>query len=162
MIAGLKGKRARLSVSIAVGALSGDAGTAVAGPQNTSRTAESVAGKQLAQSFYNLSGTWRGRYFYNNGQRPVPFVARLRDNGGFIRGRMREPNTFGRPGARFLSAFLRGRVTGRRVRLVKTYDGRGGQRHSVFYNGRLRRGGTVISGFWRLGGASGRFFMTRR
>lgn len=113
----------------------------------------------LAQSA-DLSGQWRGVYS-NNGQN-VPFDLTLQQVGEQIMGTTTEPNTFGTSDAAFLLGGFHGDFRNGQVSFTKTYDGTGGQTHSVTYTGRMMSNGRRIVGTWRLvGGANGTFEMVR-
>ena len=77
--------------------------------------------KQVVTCVTPVAGTWRGRYEYPGGQRrPVRFVARLEMTSTCrFKGRMEEPNTFGRQGVPKLYATLVGRVRGRTISFVE-------------------------------------------
>jgi len=103
-----------------------------------------------AQDASALSGTWSGRYAYQGsaGRQEVPFTLQMTVRNASISGRMTEPATFGDKTSPSLYANVVGVVEGRRVRMVKTYDGTGGQTHSVYYEGMLDPGAMTISGTW--------------
>jgi hypothetical protein len=109
-----------------------------------------VAGAGLAQDAAALAGTWNGRYSYQSsaGRQEVPFKLELTVRRTSLSGRMTEPATFGDNSSPNLYANVVGIVEGRRVRLIKTYDGTGGQTHSVYYEGVLDPGSTTLSGSW--------------
>lgn len=114
-----------------------------------------------AESGASLDGVWVGYFGYNNGAEDVPFQAHFDGEGASISGTTVEPNTFGdRNRAFFLTATLTGSATAAgKVRIEKTYDGTGGQSHTVLYDGALDSAGRCIVGDWFLGGASGPFRM---
>ena len=60
-----------------------------------------------------------------------------------------------------LHASVDGRLSGRSVSFLKTYDGTGGWKHSVGYDGTLRADATEIGGQWYVDGARGSFIMRR-
>jgi hypothetical protein len=99
-----------------------------------------------------LSGTWEGSYSYmaSSGRREVPFTLQLTQRGTSLAGRITEPNTFGERSTPNLYANVVGVQEGLRLRLVKTYDGTGGQTHSVYYESMLDPGAMTISGTWIL------------
>lgn len=110
-----------------------------------------------------ISGSWRGkaRYTGNRGK-PFSFKARMSKSGDRFSGTMSEPNTFAKANVSRLFSNLRGRVrTDRTISFTKTYDGTGGQTHSIEYRGRLVAAGR-IEGTWRVGGTTGTFVMTRQ
>ena len=110
----------------------------------------------------DLTGRWQGRYYYQDGRESVAFVVDMYDNGGKLEGRISEPNTFGGADARSLYANLAGGVQGRALSFSKTYDGTGGQSHSVQYRGELDQDDMSAKGTWRIPGANGRFELYRR
>jgi hypothetical protein len=106
-----------------------------------------------AQDASPLSGSWNGRYSYQTsaGRQEVQFRMDLTvRNGTSVSGRITEPNTFGDKSASALYANVVGIVEGRRLRLVKTYDGTGGANHSVYYEGMVDPGSQSISGSWTI------------
>jgi hypothetical protein len=118
----------------------------------------------LAQDASALSGTWNGKYSYqvSSGMREVPFTLQITVRSTSISGRTTEPATFGDKSSPNLYANVVGVVEGRRVRMVKTYDGTGGQTHSVYYEGILDPGAMTISGTWIIADrASGEFRVSK-
>lgn len=111
-----------------------------------------------------IGGTWEGTYYYPDRKRPgVPFILELASKGTSISGKISEPNTFGDPGAKFLYAHVAGIIEGTKLRFVKTYDGTGGQSHSVYYEATLDPGTMTISGVWVISDRwSGQFRAARR
>jgi hypothetical protein len=121
-----------------------------------------VAGAQGAEA---LSGTWEGTYRYvaSSGQRDVPFRLEMNVRGTSVAGRISEVNTFGESNVPTLFANVIGIVEGRRLRVIKTYDGTGGSSHSVYYEGTLDGSGRSIEGTWTISDRwTGGFRMTRR
>ena len=108
-----------------------------------------------------LSGRWEGSYGYRDGRAPVPMAVDFRVQGGELGGTSSEVNTFG-DGAGPLTADLSGNVRGNTVRFVKTYDGSGGQTHSVTYVGVLDVNAGRIRGTWSLAQLRGVFSLDRR
>lgn len=109
-------------------------------------------GPQLAQanSAGKMNGEWIGRYLYGDRNEQVNFFASLRAEGGGFRGWIVEPNTFGATNARYLSANVTGTISpDGQVEFVKTYDGTGGQTHSVRYRGQMGADG-AIRGQWTI------------
>lgn len=100
---------------------------------------------------------WSGQYGYSDGRGSVPFYWVLNISGGGVTGGSSEPATFGDGSSNILTAQLSGSVSGNSISIVKTYDGSGGQTHSVQYSGSLSADGRSISGSWSLSGASGPF-----
>jgi hypothetical protein len=114
--------------------------------------------------FTSLTGAWSGVYRYPAGQPgdPVPFNARLEQNGDALTGQIDEPNTYAHPAAARLYATVAGVRNGLELSFVKQMDGTGGVTHSIFYEGTADSGLTRIDGIWRLSeGCSGTFFMER-
>ena len=110
-----------------------------------------------------IGGLWEGRYAYSDGRAPVPFLLSLRlDGDRSVKGRVYEPNTFGDAQAAFLYAHVSGEFDGRVLRFRKTYDGTGGQRHSVQYQGRVDPQTRRINGEWDINGLRGHFEATFR
>ncbi|MCC6920603.1 MAG: hypothetical protein IT548_15505 [Alphaproteobacteria bacterium] len=113
-----------------------------------------------------LTGVWDGLYRYPAGIRTPEstFTAVLFDGGGALSGTIHETMKLGAHDIP-ASAFLEGRVAGRTVTFLKTYDGSGGQSHSVSYDGTLGDNGDEIEGEWRIhadfGVMTGRFVMIR-
>ena len=112
-----------------------------------------------------IGGRWQGRYYYAGQQGnnpPVEFEAMLEVPApGQITGRTSEPNTFGTPGVPFLYANIRGEIVDNRLRFIKTYDGTGGQTHSVAYSGMFNETWTTLVGTWRINDQTGRFDLRR-
>jgi hypothetical protein len=107
-----------------------------------------------------LSGTsmWSGQYGYSTGQAAVPFTLTLHAAAdGSFTGLTTEPATFGNGSARALTADVSGSINGRRIYFKKTYDGSGGQSHTVEYNGTLSPDGHTMSGTWKVDTLSGSF-----
>jgi hypothetical protein len=118
--------------------------------------AMSVAGVQAAAA-QDLGGVWVGYYAYAGGAGKVDMQAHLSSEGSGVSGQMIEPRTFGDPGVLFLTSNLRGSSSGGSMRFTKTYDGTGGQSHSVAYEGAFDSAGQCIAGNWTLEGTSGTF-----
>lgn len=111
-----------------------------------------------------LSGTsmWSGQYGYSTGQAAVPFTLTLHAAAdGSFTGLTTEPATFGNGSSRALVADVSGSMNGRRIYFKKTYDGSGGQSHTVEYNGTLSPDGHIMSGTWKLDTLSGSFSAER-
>ncbi|PWR20695.1 hypothetical protein [Zavarzinia compransoris] len=103
-----------------------------------------------------IGGTWTGKYYY--GDRPaVSFTLNLEDDKGRITGDTVEPATFGNGGSEFLTAAVKGRRNGDTLTFSKTYDGRGGVSHTVYYEARISRDGRSMNGRWSLNDTSGIF-----
>jgi hypothetical protein len=132
------------------------------------RAAEEARKSALAQVVLSdLAGMWRGVYSYSGtGQRPVEFMMSLQVYGNACRGRMEEPNTFGLSSAPRLYAnvdcyLVRGSNPAR-LMMRKTYDGTGGQSHSIDYEGEIASDLRGITGVWQLGTQSGRFSLIKQ
>jgi len=115
----------------------------------------------------DLAGTWRGIYSYAGQSRsPVEFLMSLQVHGDTCQGRIEEPNTFGVPSVRQLYANVECQVVdgmaSPRLKLKKTYDGTGGQFHSVDYLGDISVDRRSVTGTWRLGTQSGDFSLTKQ
>lgn len=115
-----------------------------------------------AQAGASLTGVWSGYYGYDGQSARVPFQAKVSAAGASFAGTTIEPNTFGEPSTMFLTANVVGQAgAGGAVSFVKTYDGTGGQSHSVEYRGTLAPNGQCISGAWSIGEAKGPFQVCR-
>jgi hypothetical protein len=135
------------------------------GPANASDQPRSRSAPQAVLA--GLAGTWQGVYSYPGQDRdPVAFTLALEVRGGTCRGRTEEANTFGSPSVRRLYANVECQVidgtVSPRLMLKKTYDGTGGQTHSVDYLGDLSPDGKSVTGSWRVGAQSGRFSLTKQ
>lgn len=110
----------------------------------------------------NLTGLWQGLFSYTRLLGPSPFVAILIESGSCITGTTHEPVRSRSGAGGLLYAAIEGRHNGSSVAFVKTYDGTGGRKHSVHYDGRLNGDGTEIEGRWRIARSwSGKFLMLR-
>jgi hypothetical protein len=116
----------------------------------------------LAESVANLTGIWHGLYSYPSYLEPVYFVATLISFGTNVSGTTHEA-TEGRTGAPLqLFAFVEGSIADFAVAFQKRYDGSGGWKHVVGYDGTLSADGTEIEGQWSIpGNWSGPFLMIR-
>lgn len=94
--------------------------------------------------------TWKGSYAYVDGRPPVHFTLTLTTKGKAISGRIVEEATFGDGSSDKLVADISGTAFGYEVKFNKTYDGTGGQSHTVVYRGALD--GVAMYGFWQVGG----------
>ena len=109
----------------------------------------------------NISGLWMGRYSYPGGAGPTtPFLAKIEDHDGALRGTIIEPNLIG-PSSDSLQAVLSGSRQGSAVDFTKLYDGASDAAHAVDYVGRLSADGNTISGVWSLENLDGSFEMHR-
>jgi uncharacterized caspase-like protein len=111
-----------------------------------------------------LTGAWYGTYAYpDNGaqQGPVRFRLSLVQDGAKVSLNVKEPTSFGADPA--VTPFLYALGTGqydpatRELKFTKTYDGTGGQSHSVEYTGIISEDGSKVEGNWNLGGLIGTF-----
>lgn len=93
--------------------------------------------------------TWKGSYGYIDGRAPVPFTLTLTTKGKEISGRIIEPATFGDGSSDKLIANIGGTSSVYEVVFTKTYDGTGGQTHSVSYRGAFD--GKTMYGLWQVG-----------
>lgn len=114
---------------------------------------------------HDLSGTWQGRYSYFDPREPVAFVAVVIDAAGSLGGTIHERCSEGEAAGGYLYAALSGQHAGSAVSFIKTYDGTGGWKHSVGYEGTINEHGTEITGHWQLqdqwGVWTGPFLMMR-
>jgi len=110
---------------------------------------------------FNLGGAWNGLYFYAGYPEPVSFVALLIDVGSHFSGSIHEYEGIISEQRILLYASVDGEREGSRVSFLKTYDGTGGWKHTVRYEGALNGDATEIAGQWHVGGGSGAFIMTR-
>lgn len=112
----------------------------------------------------SLAGAWSGEYGYEppSDQINVPFNALLADLDGAITGEIDEPNTFGVIGVDRLRAKVEGRRAGHAVQFKKSYDGQGGKRHVVLYQGEANEDFSRIDGVWSIGEVGGPFYMVRQ
>ena len=89
------------------------------------------------------------------------FDAFISDANGTLTGSTTELNTFGDANTAFLLADIAGTARNGRVSFEKTYNGVGGQSHTVRYQGTVSRDGRRITGTWSLDGVSDQFEMVR-
>jgi hypothetical protein len=119
-----------------------------------------VTARPAAAQASGLNGVWLGDYGYGDNRPAVKFQVKLRSDGARLSGGTIEANTFGDATALFLTAMVSGAVDGDgSVRFTKTYDGTGGQTHSVQYSGKLDPTGRCVHGAWVLGHSTGPFEM---
>jgi hypothetical protein len=109
----------------------------------------------------SLGGAWNGLYFYPGYGEPVTFVAILIDAGMHFSGSVHEYEGIVSEKRILLYATLQGQRDGTAVSLIKTYDGTGGWKHAVRYEGLLNADATEIEGRWHVDGSVGTFLMTR-
>jgi hypothetical protein len=116
----------------------------------------------------SLTGVWHGLYTHaSHPQIPEShFVCILIDNGGRLSGTVHETMNRYRAGPAEASAMIDGAHCGGHVTFLKTYDGTGGQTHSVSYAGVLSGDGEEVEGEWRIDGRygvlTGHFLMIRK
>ncbi|MDX2237562.1 MAG: hypothetical protein NW203_08350 [Hyphomonadaceae bacterium] len=134
------------------------AALALAAPLHAALSTPAAA--QSNQSAVNLTGAWRGVYA-GDGNANTEFTATMSSLGSRLSGAMVEPNTFGSGDVAFLLSTITGQIDGSSVVFLKTYDGSGGQSHTVRYEGRISANGRRIAGTWTTGGVSGPFEMVR-
>lgn len=116
------------------------------------------SGIAQAGSLPQGSSYWQGQYAYPDGREPVVFIMTLDSAGdGSFTGDSEEPATFGNGSSPTLTATLDGATRGPLIRFTKTYDGSGGQTHSVEYEGKISNDGNSINGAWHLGSYGGTF-----
>jgi hypothetical protein len=109
----------------------------------------------------SIDGAWNGLYFYPGYPEPVRFVALLIDVGSRFSGSIHEYEGIVSQKRILLHATVDGRRNATSVSFLKTYDGTGGWKHSVGYDGTLNADATEIEGQWYVDGARGRFIMVR-
>ena len=105
------------------------------------------------------SGVWVGKYRYaegavdqaGNAREPVQFRMFIVHNGDGLWGYVHEPKTFGEGDSPGLHAVLDGRFDPqtKKVSFTKTYDGTGGVRHAVKYEGRVGDD-DAMKGTWEI------------
>jgi hypothetical protein len=111
----------------------------------------------------DMTAEWAGAYGYEDGRPAVFFSLNVSQNGKIITGHLREVQTFGsQTSDNALKAKIVGSVDGHVVAFTKTYDGSGGQSHSVNYRGTLfvDGGAMFMFGTWHLGSDVGSWFAT--
>lgn len=102
----------------------------------------------------DLNGVWVGFYGYGNSNEIVECAMVIEQEGTHLKGRMIERQTFGKEPSVGLSANLTGMAGSasgdqKFVVFEKTYDGSGGQTHSVKYTLSLEQN-DVLVGLWTL------------
>jgi hypothetical protein len=110
-----------------------------------------------------LAPDWVGAYGYEDGRDAVFFNMSVTKNGNILTGFIVETQTFGsRSPSGTLRAKVIGSVNGHVVTFTKTYDGSGGQTHSVTYRGTIVNEGNkgFMFGTWHLGSDVGSWFAT--
>lgn len=123
-----------------------------------------LAGGALADPVHSLTGTslWGGHYEYANSSQPaVPFTLAISTAAdGTFTGETTEPPTFGNGSSVALTARVKGLISDATLQFTKTYDGSGGQTHSVEYAGSISADGRSMKGTWRLEPLHGTFSAT--
>lgn len=110
----------------------------------------------------SLTGVWSGLYSYPALLAPVSFVATLIESGAALTGATHETCETAPGEMRTLFATLDGARAGQAVTFTKEYDGSGGWRHAVYYEGKLSADGCEIEGRWSVPRAmTGKFLMIR-
>lgn len=112
-----------------------------------------------------LSGSWTGRYDYDNIAfgTPVSFDAVLTETGNTLRGEVVEPNTFRPEATDTLLAVIAGTRNGSSVSFVKTYTDFEAGDHP-HYQGQVNTTATRITGRWHfpsMPGIKGTFLLAR-
>lgn len=112
-----------------------------------------------------LSGSWTGRYDYDNVAfgTPVSFDAVLTQTGSTLRGEIVEPNTFRDEATDTLLAVISGRRSGTSVTFTKTYTDFEDTDHP-HYDGQVNATATRITGRWHFPsnpGVKGTFLLAR-
>jgi hypothetical protein len=98
------------------------------------------------------STTWQGTYYYPKAtkQPPVDFTAAFTCENEEITGKITEANTFGNSStSKLYSDIDKITLDGKKLRFIKTYNGKGGVKHSVLYSGDLLSS-EYISGEWKI------------
>jgi hypothetical protein len=106
----------------------------------------------------DCTGSWKGEFRYNgDALPPVEVTGTLKQEGDDIAGHLSESN-WSEAGAAPLESDIKGTIDGEgKLKFSKTYDGKGGQSHTVRYEGTLSEDGKTISGRWNYSNASGPF-----
>jgi hypothetical protein len=110
-----------------------------------------------------MANDWVGAYGYEDGREAVYFNMSISRNGNVLTGHIVETQTFGSPSPDgTLKASIKGSINGHVVTFTKTYDGSGGQTHSVTYRGTLVSDGnsSFMFGTWHIGSDVGSWFAT--
>lgn len=110
-----------------------------------------------------MSSDWVGAYGYDDGRDAVYFNMSISKNGTVLKGHIVETQTFGSKSSDgMLRANVIGSINGHVVTFTKTYDGSGGQSHSVTYRGTLVTEGefSFMFGTWHIGRDVGSWFAT--
>ena len=114
---------------------------------------------------------WSGTYFYPERdtrgklvqpRQPVQFDLIIFCKDGTMSGSVKEPSTF-IEGIDFLISKLTNiKFDGTVLKFDKTYEGVGGKKHTLNYEGLVSRSRDKVAGFWILPGWSGTFYMERQ
>ncbi|WP_428390642.1 hypothetical protein [Lichenicoccus sp.] len=110
---------------------------------------------------HDCSGTWDGLFSYPRRYDPTSFVAELRQASEWLTGSTQETAQRGLYAGSMVTANLMGKIAGRNITLLKTYDRPDAAHDAVRYIGELNEAGTEIDGTWVNNSWSGRFLMIR-
>jgi len=99
---------------------------------------------------------WKGAYAYDDGRPPVQFTMTVATKGKSVTGKIEEPATFGDGTSEKLFAKITGTAFGFTVSFKKTYDGTGGQTHTVAYKGTVDD--KTMFGVWGATGFAGTWY----
>ena len=114
----------------------------------------SIAANGTSAELPDVSGMWVGSY--SVGGSVVECTMVIEQSRKIVKARMIEVQTFGEEPSVGLTADVVGVINESGIYLVKTYDGSGGQVHSVAYELQLSPDRQVMNGTWSLGeGGSG-------
>ncbi len=108
----------------------------------------------LQPSEFSLPEKWHGSYFFNDGRPPGSFRMEVRVANGTFEGQTDNEVMLNQSQHALVTS---GRISGRRVSWLKTYDGRHGADNTVQYQGELNLNGSEITGTWTTQGISGTF-----
>jgi hypothetical protein len=109
-----------------------------------------------------LTGLWQGFFSYPRALGPVQFTATLIETQSWLTGTTHELMDVGPHKGETILATLSGSRDGTSIVFDKTYDGSGGQTHTIHYEGTLSEDGTEVEGRWIITASwAGRFLMIR-
>lgn len=115
-------------------------------------------------SAVSIAGIWRGYYYYNDGKPSVRFRFQFQDENGHC-GHSDEPQTFGAGECGTLHATLDCDTSqlrpGKKIVILKKYDGCGRQMHGVRYEGIVSPDLQQITGEWEIMLYKGTFLIRR-
>jgi hypothetical protein len=113
-----------------------------------------------------ITGVWKGFYYYADGRAPVEFKFQFENANGACKGRSDEGNTFGSARSNKLYASLEcdsvKLAPGKTVLIRKHYDGTASVSHAVRYVGSVWPDLEQITGQWEIGVTRGSFMMRRQ